>query len=165
MSTQARMRCPYYNDTELPRTANQIAELYQVSFGMLFQHEAKLSPWIARLLKIRDDFLISKERLKLFFIPPGSVLDEKYMRAEKSNGFDAKLQSPGNYRVKLCRWPGVMGFSESMFSDKYEKGRDIKDAFLASKDFFPEEPGKYKGWADIDHVLSKAIVLVERIQE
>ena len=125
-----------------------------------------LDTWLQSTMEMKLELLVSSQHHKLAFPPPGASYDKNTMEGQTEDGNrQDPNDNPADYRVKICVCPALYTcVPEPKLPDCDDpsfKAEKYKDALLESRDFFPEEPGKYQGWEG-SVLVSKAIVFVEK---
>ncbi|KAG9185676.1 hypothetical protein G6011_07007 [Alternaria panax] len=120
-------------------------------------------------MEIEFELLVSNQHHKLVFPPHGAPYDKDTMQGRTEDGCGpGDNEDVSKYRVKLCISPAFYKcIQEPVWSDGYESALtagNYKNTLLGSRNFFPEKPGKYRGWEG-SFLVSPTTVFVDRCHE
>jgi len=172
MATLDKIGNEYFRKNQIPTKAKSQMAIFikECRSFVPWLDSAELRPmldtWLQSTMEMKLELLVSNHHHKLAFPPPGAPYDKDTMevQTEDENGQGAK-NNPADYRVKICVCPALYTcVPEPDLPDSDDpsfKAEKYKDALLESRDFFPEEPGKYQGWEGAV-LVSRAIVFVEK---
>ncbi|KAL5117045.1 hypothetical protein ACEQ8H_005004 [Pleosporales sp. CAS-2024a] len=125
-----------------------------------------LFAWLEEIMHWKIELLVAQDLHKIVFIPPGTPYDPDYMIGEDEDRAVIDSRHKDKYQVRICWSPALIGnISDSEWpndSDIHNNPYKYTDALLDSRNFFPEEAGKWRGWPDCKPI-GKAMVLVEEI--
>jgi hypothetical protein len=171
LATVQKVKNKHFRDNEVPEMAKrQMAIFMQEFYGYLPVDDdmfvEKMERWLAEVMTMKLELLISHLHHKIAFIPPGTPFDRIWMTAESEYGGGVEIKENCQYRVCLCLSPALIGdVEETSWSDKTSPEllpQNFRDALLESRNFFPEEAGQWKGWPG-SKLVSPATVIVEEV--
>jgi len=99
--------------------------------------------------------MLSPKEYRIFYVPPGTVFDSSWMKAEDAECYAVSDAHSMLKKVKVCLFPALAEQPSSALSP--EAG--IQDALVRNKCFFPsaEERASF----DPVNIISKAVVFLE----
>jgi hypothetical protein len=171
LATIWKVKNQHFRDNEVPQMAKCQTAIFMQEFegylpvndGMFIE---ELEKWLAHVMTMKLELLVSETHHKLVFISPGTPFDRSWMEAVYESGGGVEIRESRQYRVCLCLSPALVGSVEdASWSDKTSPelhASTFRDALLESRDFFPEEAVKWWVWPGSKPV-SKATVIVEEV--
>jgi len=170
IATLFKINNRHFRDNELPAKAKHQMDIFIEEFRKLIPwldtKRAELTTWLKYAMIIKIELLVSNQHHKMAFPPPGVPFDKETMHGFLENGDSPGLgEDWSKYRVKVCLSPALYKcIPEPEWSDFHSITDNYKDALLESRDFFPEEPGKYRGWEG-SFLVARSLVSIEKYPE